>query len=78
MVGLRLDRSSIRNAPAYAALIPVAVLSGVALAAIVPSILIARIRRPRPQRVGLIIGMLCLLALECAATVFIVLMAGLR
>ena len=78
IVGLQLDRSRFRHDPVYAALVPIVMLSSVLLAALVPATFIMISARSLPNRIGMIVAILCLLALECGVAVYMVLMEGLR
>ena len=73
-----LDRSSLRHDPRYVAAIPPVVTTSIAIAAIVPAVLIARSSMSRARRIASISAALALLLVECGAIVYVVLMEGLR
>ena len=72
-----LDQSPVRHDPRYVGAIPWVVTTSVAIATIVPGVLIARSSMSFARRVGAICATLFLLAVECSAVVYMVLMAGL-
>ncbi len=73
VVGMCLDRSRLRYNASYAASIPLMLWSSVILAAVVPGVLIMKSTLSLPRRIALTAAMLCLLALECGLTLYIVL-----
>jgi uncharacterized membrane protein YidH (DUF202 family) len=78
VIGMQLDRSSIRHDPMYERLVPIVLCSSVLLAAVVPGVLIMASRLSLRRRIGLTVATLCLLALECVIAGYIVLMEGMR
>ena len=76
VIGVRLDHSTLRQDPRYAALVLPVLLSSVGLAAVVPAVLIMTSKLSWPRRIGLTVAMLCLLALECGLAGYIVLVGG--
>ncbi len=78
VIGMRLDRSSLRHDPTYERLILVVLCSSVLLATVVPAALIMTSTGSLPRRIGLTAAMWCLLVLECGLAGYIVLMGGLR
>ena len=77
VIGVRLDHSTLSHDPTYGALALPVLLSSVGLAVVVPGGLIMTSKLSWPRRIGLTLGMLCLLVLECGLTGYIVLLAEL-
>jgi len=77
-IGMRLDESRFRHDPTYRALVPPVMLGSVVLAAVVPAALIMTTALSLPRRIGLAAAVWSLLAIECAVTVYVVLMEALR
>jgi hypothetical protein len=75
VIGRRLDHSVYRTNTTYKSLIPVFVFGSLALAILVPAILVLSSRMPVWCRVGCLVGVWCLLALELYWTFFTVLVA---
>lgn len=69
---MRLDHSSLSHDPTYGALALPVLLTCVGLAAVVPG---ALIMTSKLSRVGLIVMMLCLLALVCGITFYIAMLS---
>ena len=59
-----LDRSAFRHHPTYTALIPIAALGSLVLAAFLPAALIIRTRVTLPGRLGMLLGLWCLLVVQ--------------
>jgi hypothetical protein len=76
VIGVRLDHSTLRQDPRYAALVLPVLVSSVGLAAVVPAVPIMTSKLSWPRRIGLTVAMLCLLALECGLAGYIVLVGG--
>ena len=77
-LGIRLDHSSLRNEPSYAAAAPIMIWGSIFLAVLVPASLILTSQQSWPRRIALTLAIWCLLALECAVAFFVVLGSGLR
>jgi hypothetical protein len=75
VIGVRLDHSSLTHDPTYGALALPELLTCVGLAAVVPGALIMTSKLSWPRRVGLIVIMLWLLALECGITFYIAMLS---
>ena len=75
LIGQRLDHSAFRNDSMYKALIPFFVFGSLAAAALVPAILLLRSRAPVWRRVGCLVGVWCLLAIELYWTFLSVVLA---
>lgn len=71
VIEVRLDHSSLSHGRAYGALALPVLLTCVGLAAVVPGALIMTSKLSWPRRVGLIVMMLRVLALECGITFYI-------
>ena len=76
-IGTRLDHSSLRNAPSYAAAAPILIWGSIFFAVLVPAGLILTSKQSWPRRVGLTLLMLCLLVLECTIAFYVALMPAL-
>lgn len=73
-IGLRLDHSAYRHHPVYRAVIPYFAIGAVTLAVIVPSSLALIAAKSWRWRLGLVAGILVLLAVQLYAIFVLVLM----
>ena len=75
LIGRELDRSAYRHDATYRALIPAFVYGSLALAALVPAILLMKSRAPTWRRVCCVVVAWCLLLVELYWTFFSVVIA---
>ena len=75
LLGRHLDHSQFRDNPLYKALVPVAVWGSLALAVVIPTVLVLTARIPLIYRLALTVGVWVLLALELYCVFVIVVFA---
>ena len=75
VIGRKLDHSAFRQDATYKSLLPFIVFGSLALAVLVPAVILLSSRLPKWQRASYLVGVWCLLCLELYYTFFTVVVA---